>query len=185
MTRFLPLLLAATAAGAWLYYSHELNKPVYVDVPAVRNVSQDQAEESLRNEGLKVTVKKEYDDSIPSGSAIKTDPREGTQVEKDSTVTLVVSEGPANLTIPTDFAGQSEAYVRSQLEKMGLVAGSTKTVHHPSIPVGMVVDTDPAQGQQVANGSTVNLVLSDGKVAVSLWLARDPRIQLAPVREVA
>ena len=26
---------------------------------------------------------------------------------------------------------------------------------------------------------------SDGKVAVSLWLARDPRIQLASVREVA
>jgi hypothetical protein len=26
---------------------------------------------------------------------------------------------------------------------------------------------------------------SDGKVAVSLWLARDPRIQIANVREVA
>jgi hypothetical protein len=26
---------------------------------------------------------------------------------------------------------------------------------------------------------------SDGKVAVSLWLARDPRVQLANVREVA
>ena len=180
------LLLAATAAGAWLYYSHELNKPVYVDVPAVRNVAQDQAEESLRNEGLKVTVKKEYDDSIPSGSAIKTDPREGTQVEKDSTVTLVVSEGPANLTIPTDFAGQSEAYVRSQLEKMGLVAGSTKTVHHPSIPAGMVVDTDPAQGQQVANGSTVNLVLSDGKVAVPqlVGLTRDQAVAALTDKDV-
>jgi hypothetical protein len=26
---------------------------------------------------------------------------------------------------------------------------------------------------------------SDGKIAVSLWLARDPRVQIANVREVA
>lgn len=180
------LLLAATAAGAWMYYNHELNKTVYVGVPDVRQSAQEDAEQTLRNEGLKVTVEKDFDDTIPSGNAIKTDPRQGTQVEKDSTVTLVVSKGPAKLSIPEDFAGQSEAYVRSQLDQMGLVAGSVKTVNHPSIPAGMVVSTEPGAGQSVDNGSTVNLVLSSGKVTVPqlVGLSRDQAIAALTDKDV-
>lgn len=180
------LLLAATAAGAWMYYNHELNKTVYVGVPDVRQSAQEDAEQTLRNEGLKVTVEKDFDDEVPSGDAIKTDPRQGTQVEKDSTVTLVVSKGPAKLSIPEDFAGQSEAYVRSQLDQMGLVAGSVRTVNHPSIPAGMVVSTEPGAGKSVDNGSTVNLVLSSGKVTVPqlVGLSRDDAIAALTDKDV-
>lgn len=159
-------LLAATALGAWLYYQNELNKPVYVNVPAVENQSESDAENRLRNEGLKVKVSEDFSDKVESGNAIKTDPSKGTEVEKDSTVTLHVSKGPENLSLPDDLAGQSEAYVRSRLEELGLKAGRVETANNPTIQAGLVVGTHPNLGEQVKAGSTVNLVLSTGKVQV-------------------
>lgn len=160
------LLLAAAAGGAWLYYQHELNKPVYVSVPHVAGEEQQQAEEDLRNAGLKVKTKKDFSDKVASGKVIETDPEDAEKVEKDSTVTVHVSKGPANITIPEDLKGQSEAYVRSQLQDLGLKAGKTSTTNDPRVPSGMVVQTSPAAGTKVGAGSTVDLVLSTGKVAV-------------------
>ncbi|WP_269928586.1 Stk1 family PASTA domain-containing Ser/Thr kinase [Kocuria massiliensis] len=159
-------LLAATALGAWLYYQNELNKPVYVNVPTVASQTEQQAEDSLRNEGLKVNVKEDYSDKVESGHAIGTDPEDGTQVEKDSTVTLKVSKGPSSVTIPDDLAGQSEAYVRSRLEEMGLKAGRVQTANSPSVQAGLVIGTEPKLGDPASAGSTVNLILSTGKVQV-------------------
>ena len=172
------ILLAATAAGAWLYYTHELNKPVYVSVPDVEDRSQQEAEQELRNEGFRVSVTEEFDDDVPEGDVIGTDPRAFTQLEKDSTVTLIVSRGPAELTIPEDLAGQSEAYVRDRLSSMGLEAGGVTSVNHPTLPAGMVIGTDPEVGSTVPSGARVNLILSNGKVQVPqlVGLTRDEAI---------
>ncbi|WP_129656914.1 Stk1 family PASTA domain-containing Ser/Thr kinase [Rothia halotolerans] len=159
------LLLAATA-GAWIYYQYELNKPVYASVPQVQSLSQEEAEQSLRNEGFRVSVQEEFSDDVAAGQTIRTDPGSGEELEEGSSVSLVVSDGPASVTLPEDFAGQSEAYVRSQLTDLGLVPGTVTTVDSPSIQAGMVVGTEPAIGEPVASGETVNLVLSTGKVTV-------------------
>jgi serine/threonine protein kinase/beta-lactam-binding protein with PASTA domain len=159
-------LLLATTAGAWIYYQYELNKPVYASVPQVQSLSQEEAEQSLRNEGFRVSVQEEFSDDVAAGQTIRTDPGSGEELEEGSSVSLVVSDGPASVTIPEDFAGQSEAYVRSQLTDLGLVPGTVTTVDSPSIQAGMVVDTEPAIGEPVASGETVNLVLSTGKVTV-------------------
>ena len=159
------LLLAATA-GAWIYYQYELNKPVYASVPQVQSLSQEEAEQSLRNEGFRVSVQEEFSDDVAAGQTIRTDPGSGEELEEGSSVSLVVSDGPASVTIPEDFAGQSEAYVRSQLTDLGLVPGTVTTVDSPSIQAGLVVNTEPAIGEPVASGETVNLVLSTGKVTV-------------------
>ncbi|WP_085528960.1 Stk1 family PASTA domain-containing Ser/Thr kinase [Kocuria massiliensis] len=171
-------LLAATALGAWLYYQNQLNKPVYVNVPTVANQAEQQAEDNLRNEGLKVNVKEDFSDKVESGHVIGTDPVDGTQVEKDSTVTLKVSKGPSSVTIPDDLAGQSEAYVRSRLEELGLKAGRVQNANSASVQAGMVIGTEPKLGGQAAAGSTVDLILSTGKVQVPsvVGLNRDAAI---------
>jgi serine/threonine-protein kinase len=49
---------------------------------------------------------------------------------------------------------------------MQLVVGTITVVESPTVPEGNVIATDPASGQKVVPGSTVNLVLSNGKVLV-------------------
>ena len=159
-------LLVAATAGAWMYYQYELNKPVYAAVPQVQSLSQQEAEQSLRNEGFRVSLQEEFSDDVAAGQTIRTDPGSGQELEEGSSVTLVVSEGPSSVTLPENFAGQSEAYVRSQLTDLGLVPGTVTTVNSPTVQAGLVVGTEPGLGEPVGSGETVNLVLSTGRVTV-------------------
>ena len=86
-----------------------------VDVPDVKNDTEDEARKTLQDAGFEVAASQYVnDDEVPSGSVVYTDPEAGTSVEKGSTVTLYVSSGPAapeEQDIPSTYGWTySEAY---------------------------------------------------------------------------
>ncbi len=81
-----------------------------------------------------------FDDKIPAGQVVKTDPADGTQLERGQTVVIYLSKGPDKVKVP-NVIGKS----RDQAE-----------------PAGQVVKTDPADGTQLERGQTVVIYLSKG-----------------------
>ena len=196
-TRFLVgILIAALLAfsvGSVLYYQNKLNEVPQVPVPAVVNVSRDDADNQLRNLGFVLDYRTAYSDSIKKGDVISVEPGVGSKVNKGSTVTVTVSSGPEKVKLPDNLQGQSEAYVRNALKDLGLVDGRVSTVESASVPAGMVVELSPEKGstddkgaQTVEAGSTVNIVLSSGKVKVPslVGLTKDQAIAALTAQDV-
>ena len=185
--------LLVFSVGSVLYYQNKLNEVPQVPVPAVVNVSRDDADNQLRNRGFVVEYRTAYSDNIKKGDVISVEPGVGSKVNKGSTVTVTVSSGPEKVKLPDNLQGQSEAYVRNALKDLGLVDGRVSTVESASVPAGMVVELSPEKGstddkgaQTVEAGSTVNIVLSSGKVKVPslVGLTKDQAIAALTAQDV-
>ncbi|MFW6187789.1 MAG: Stk1 family PASTA domain-containing Ser/Thr kinase [Actinomycetota bacterium] len=124
------------------------------------------AETALRNAELVPLREEVFDDEVPAGDVVGTDPAADTQVQAGSTVVLDVSKGPAEVEVPAGLVGRSESAAREALDAHGLDAGPTRSVNSSWVPQGMVVATDPAGGTTVRSGSEVQIVLSTGRVTV-------------------
>ena len=185
--------LLVFSVGSVLYYQNKLNEVPQVQVPAVVNVSRDDADNQLRNLGFVLDYRTAYSDNIKKGDVISVEPGVGSKVNKGSTVTVTVSSGPEKVKLPDNLQGQSEAYVRNALKDLGLVDGRVSTVESASVPAGMVVELSPEKGstddkgaQTVEAGSTVNIVLSSGKVKVPslVGLTKDQAIAALTAQDV-
>ena len=185
--------LLVFSVGSVLYYQNKLNEVPQVSVPAVVNVSRDDAENQLRNLGFVLEYRQGYSDNIKKGDVISVEPGVGSKVDKGSTVIVTVSNGPEKVKLPGNLQGQSEAYVRNTLKDLGLVDGRVTTVESASVPAGMVVELSPEKGstddkgvQTVEAGSTVNIVLSSGKVKVPslVGLTKDQAIAALTAQDV-
>ena len=185
--------LLVFSVGSVLYYQNKLNEVPQVQVPAVVNTSRDDADNQLRNLGFVLEYRQGYSDTIKKGDVISVEPGVGSKVDKGSTVVVTVSNGPEKVKLPDNLQGQSEAYVRNALKDLGLVDGRVSTVESASIPAGMVVELSPEKGstddngvQTVEAGSTVNIVLSSGKVKVPslVGLTKDQAIAALTAQDV-
>jgi eukaryotic-like serine/threonine-protein kinase len=126
-------------------------------VPGVLGQKQKDAEKAMKDAGFQTDVRKEASDSVPKGRVISTSPPENSQLEKGSTVVLVVSSGPEQVAVP-GVVGRSEDEARSTLEAAGLRAEVSQEESTAEDP-GTVLRQDPASGK-VDKGSAVKLVVA-------------------------
>ncbi|WP_087872349.1 Stk1 family PASTA domain-containing Ser/Thr kinase [Arthrobacter globiformis] len=162
-------LLVLAGGGLWFY--NFLNQPpaapARVAIPAVEELSESEALQTLYDAKLRPQIKRVQHDSIAKGTAIGTAPPAGSSLEPNSEVVLNISAGPSAVKIPETLPGRTEAAARDILRQAGLVgAPSTTMANSATVPAGLVITTKPAPGQQVAVGSTVEIVVSTGKVAM-------------------
>ena len=80
-------------------------------MPSVADTTEAEALELLGR--FEVDVQRQNDESIPAGSAIGTEPPEGTPQPPDTAVTLFVSNGPAPVEIPNVQGASFDAAARS------------------------------------------------------------------------
>ena len=126
-------------------------------VPDVEGATLEQARSRLRRAGFRVRLRREPDDEVEEGRAIGTSPPTGTQVNVGSTVTLIVSSGPEQVTVP-DVTGEDIEDARATLERLGLDVDVSREETNDAEP-GTVTSQDPASGR-VDEGSTVSLVVA-------------------------
>ena len=132
-----------------------------VSVPNVVNSSEADAEKALQAANLKVTKgTPQYSDTIAEGNVISSDPAAGTEVDEGTSVTIVVSLGVEQATVP-DLRNKSAADAESALASAGLV-GSAGEEYSDSVAEGLVISQSPSSGEHVNEGSTVSYVVSLG-----------------------
>jgi serine/threonine-protein kinase len=130
--------------------------PAPVLVPDVSGLSQVEATQRLANAGFRVAATTEPSSSVPIGQVVRTQPSAGSPAAKDSTVTLVISSGPKQVTVP-DVVGQSQASATSALENEGFRVEVT-TVTSPG-SAGRVISQSPTGGSRANSGSTVTITV--------------------------
>ena len=163
----LALLLAAAGVLIYNLLTAAEPEPTTALVPDVSGMSQTDAQNLITGEGFSVPlIEQEYSESIESGYAIGTLPEAGTEAPLDGRLTLLVSQGPSEVTVPADLVGMTEPQARDVLRQLGLQGGTTTTANSASVPEGRVLSSSPEPGTSVEVGGTVDLVLSTGNVTL-------------------
>jgi len=127
-------------------------------------LTQAQATEYLDGLGLKGDFQREASDAQPKDRVTRTDPAAGEMVAAGSTVTVYLSDGPAEVTIP-DVSGKTKEDAIKALEDLGLVIESVDPDNSkPDVEKDLATGTDPEAGTPVAAGSSVTLLIASGQV---------------------
>ena len=137
------------------------NGPSTVRVPDVVGQPDADARRRLRRADLRPDVERESSTKVAEGIVIRTDPGPGRPAERDSAVTLVVSSGPDHVTVP-NVVGETQEDAFARLREEGLSPAARE--RPSSEPVDTVIEQTPAAGQEVEEGSTVTIFVSNGKV---------------------
>lgn len=135
------------------------------EIPNLQGVSQETAVETLKELNLVPVPVVEPNDEYPAEQVFKTYPAAGETVETGSTVRVHVSSGPLQAEVP-DLQGKTVEEATEILADLGLTVGLTDTVDHATVPGGSVISSAPEAGSELISGSSVDLTVSSGKVAV-------------------
>ncbi|GAA3706236.1 hypothetical protein GCM10022377_19970 [Zhihengliuella alba] len=166
-TIVLVLVLAGGGAYLWNWSQQVQAANAEVSVPAVAGLDPTEAQNRLLDANLRVSgIVEEFSDEVDEGLVVASRPGSGESVRVDSPVELVVSKGPASVEIP-DLGGTTESTARATLEDLGLAVDTEmREENSATVPQDRVLSTNPAFGERVQAGSTVQLTLSTGMVSV-------------------
>lgn len=125
-----------------------------IAVPDVKGRSQSDATSALENAGFKVSIAADQvtSNTVAAGSVVSYDPS-GT-ADKGSTVTLTLSSGPQQVTVP-DVTGMKVADATAQLQEAGFTVATTRVLPF----VDNVGRQSPGGQSSAAYGSTVTLYI--------------------------
>jgi serine/threonine-protein kinase len=153
--------------------------PPKVAVPVVSTLSVDDAPAARQHAGFVVGPPgHQNSDTVAQGSIIGTQPPAGTAAHQDSTVQLVISDGPAPVAIP-DVTKLSYDDAAAKLTALGFKVTKGKDVFSADIDKGDVAATDPPIGTLAPKGSTVAISLSKGPEMVDVPDVRKKTLDVA------
>jgi serine/threonine-protein kinase len=128
-------------------------------IPDVKGATKADAEQQLKKAGFQTTIQNQHSDKVKKGTVIGTDPPAGTKLEREKPVTIIVSNGPNLVQVPS-VVGLSQDAADTQLRDAGLKPHFQK--QESSQAKGQVIDQSPDAGSSQRKGSTVTVVVSKG-----------------------
>ena len=134
--------------------------PPPVVIPDVAGQGEEQATLTLAGAGFAVDPKHDYDENVPAGVAIRTDPPANEKHAPDSTIALVVSDGPRPVAVP-DASGKGYDAAVAALQAKRFSATRVDDFSD-TVPPGSVIGTDPPAGQLAPRDSQVVVHVSKG-----------------------
>ena len=152
------VLLLALLGGLLFWFTRSMDEGDLVTVPSVVGVQYEVAKATLEDVGLEVEVRREPSDSMAVGQVLSQDPPRDDQVERGSTVELVVSSGPEVVTVPNVFL-LTQAEATKALTDEGLTVKVTPREVADAEP-GYVVEQNPAADTEVSPGDEVEIFVS-------------------------
>lgn len=154
------LLAALVAAGGGWWWTQEGPGSVVL-VPDVAGQGRTDVETTLGAHELRLAEERAFDESVPAGVAITSNPPTGTELSKGADVTVVFSKGPERYEVP-ELDGRTTAQATSDLRRRHLAVGTTTQAWDEEVPVGEVVSSSPRAGTELKRDATVDLVVSKG-----------------------
>jgi serine/threonine-protein kinase len=126
----------------------------------------DSAEAILKGDGFKVEQKGKSSDSVPEGEVMDQDPPANATVDKGSTVTLTVSRGVQQVTVP-NVLNFTESDATQALQSAGFDV-ATDQAASSTVQEGNVISQSPSANKKVDKGTQVTIVVSTGPPPVSV-----------------
>jgi serine/threonine-protein kinase len=151
------------ARGADITVVISLGHPV---VPAVDPGSTvDDAERAVQQADLQPRTDgnaDEFSEAVPAGAVVGLRPAPGTVLTVGAPVTVVISKGPAPITVP-NVRGMRQADAVAALNRTGLTV-QVRRQFDGQIAGGRAIGTDPKAGAGLARGANVTLLISSASV---------------------
>lgn len=157
LTLFTLLALFAGAGSGWWFSS---GPGGLAAIPDLTGRTIETAIEALSPLEVFIEQAEENSATVPAGAVSRTDPAAGARVFKGSNVTIFVSLGPRQLSVP-DAIGLSSQEARTLLTDSGFTVGSIDNFFS-SEPAGQVFALSTATGAIVDQGSVLNVLVSLG-----------------------
>src|SRR5215207_9964070 len=154
-------LLVALAIGAYL-----LLQPDRKAVPDVVGSRSAVASQRLQNAGFEVNIETVQSDDVPDDRVATQRPQPGEEADEGSTVTIIVSSGRGQATVP-GVAGRKQAVAERMMQEAGFETDVRRETSD-TVPSGRVIGTSPQENSQLEKGRTVVLVVSEGREQVGV-----------------
>ncbi|MCD1147110.1 Stk1 family PASTA domain-containing Ser/Thr kinase [Peptoniphilus sp. KCTC 25270] len=135
-----------------------------VPVPDIENMSVTEAQSRLNEFELDLEiVDTEFSDRVPNDRIIRQSPESGARIERGGIVQIVVSKGQENkLTLVPNLRGVDVEKAEALLEQQGLKLGNVSEREDKSVAKGEVVWQQYESGNQIKEGTSVNIIISSG-----------------------
>ncbi len=153
------VLAALVAGGAGWFFGMGPGSPG--TVPQLANKTVAQAQELLRTAGFQSVSKDVFDDDVPAGLVVGSDPEAGQVIRKFQPVALAVSKGPELFPVP-ELVSQPLDPAKSALNEAGMALGQVAETYDEAAAAGTVLAQEPLSGVQVRRGTPINLTVSKG-----------------------
>ena len=154
-------VIGALLVGAGVFFSG--SNSALLPVPNVVGLTEAEARALLGN--FNININTAPDPQIPINRVASQLPLATSNAAKGSSVTLTISSGPGNTTVPTGLIGLSLEEARNLLTAAGLLIAQTQAVDSDQLP-GVVLKVLPEQGTTITAGSGVVLQIASGNVQV-------------------
>ena len=153
------VLILGFGVGAFLSFGKFWSTNEVV-VPDVVGKQMTLARQILEDKKLRVNVAETYSADVPPGQVVSQTPEAGSKVKEERLVTIYVSKGGEELTMP-DLQGLSKSEAEAKLQKMGLKLGTVYEKNSDE-EAGTVISQDPKAGSKISKGQEVDIIVSKG-----------------------
>ena len=133
--------------------------PGSAPLPDVAGISASRAKAKLTQAGYTPVTESQPSATVASGHVISTDPPAGTELQFGSQVTVLVSSGPVQITVP-DVVGEPRAAAEATLTNAKLTVGAVTQQTSSEQSPGTVLEQSPAAGSSLVSGGKVDLVVA-------------------------
>jgi len=159
------MLAVALGIGGWYVLVGPGSRIV---VPSVVGASVEEANSALTPLGLRSeVVEKRFDEDIAAGKILESDPSGGDKIDAGGIVKLIVSKGQERYVIPVLTGLTPEAAIKS-LTTQPLKSAGIVEEFNSTIPKGLVISTNPSNGQKVKRDTPVTILVSKGVEEIAL-----------------
>jgi eukaryotic-like serine/threonine-protein kinase len=139
--------------------------PERYTIPDENGKAYDEAAAQLTSMRLVPKRQDVYDDTMPQGNVLSTDPPKDSVVPPGSEVVVKVSKGKAPISVP-NVVGKNVDDARQQLQSMGLTVAVQQ--QQSDKPNDTVIAQDPPDGSGVEKGARIILTVSSGPPMVTV-----------------
>jgi serine/threonine-protein kinase len=153
------IIAALLATGAGWFFGMGPGSPG--TVPRVANMTVAQAQQLLSDAGFQSRTNDVFDDDVPSGLVVGSQPDAGAEIRKFQPVALFVSKGPQLFELPK-LTGKSLDEAKDELNRAEMALGNIAEQFDEGVAAGVVLTQDPASGTPARHGTPVNLTVSKG-----------------------
>ncbi|MBD3181200.1 PASTA domain-containing protein [Candidatus Poribacteria bacterium] len=169
---FIFLVSVIVLALVAFFMARFLIKGNQIEVPNVIGKSFIEAFDILSESGLRTQKmdERKYSAELPENYVVEQRPVPGTKVKKGREITIFLSRGTEEGTIPR-LIGQPFSEAENILKSVGLKVGSVARIHSDDYPQrGMIIAHTPTPGVTIQRGSEVNLLVSMGPLSAELTM---------------
>ncbi|HYP56252.1 MAG TPA: Stk1 family PASTA domain-containing Ser/Thr kinase [Solirubrobacterales bacterium] len=131
--------------------------PRLIKVPVLVGTQRSLAVEQIRSRGLSPNVEEE-ESSASAGEVIRQSPSAGSELPRGSAVTVVVSAGEEQVTVPNVIGDERREAVEA-LRAAGLDPSVTEQATEVEPQIGRVTDQFPPPGSEIEPGASVTIVV--------------------------